>query len=67
MSEVDRMDTMLIAAGVCIVVVVAAIAAYAYLRRPRHEEEEDEGRKVTEDHIIAKMDTILRYQNADRP
>ena len=60
------MDTIVIAAGICVVAAIAVIAAALYLRRPK-QEPEDEGRKVTEDHVIAKMDTILRYQNADRP
>ena len=57
------MDAVVIA-GVAVIVVVA-VAAYALLRRPKPEEK-DEGKRVTEDHIIAKMDTILRYQNVDR-
>ena len=57
---------MTIGVAVVAVVVIVAIAAFAYLRRPK-KAEEDDGKKITEDHIIAKMDTILRHQNVDRP
>lgn len=60
------LDAMTIGVAVVAVVVIVAIAAFAYLRRPK-KAEEDDGKKITEDHIIAKMDTILRYQNVDRP
>lgn len=60
------MSTILIAAAAVVVVVVIVVAAWALLRN-RPVDGEDEKLKVTEDHIIEKMNTILRYQNVDRP
>ena len=59
------MDALVIGGVVVAVIVVVAVVAYAYMKRPK-KEEPDERKKISEDHIIAKMDTILRYQNVDR-
>ncbi len=57
------MDVMI--ASVCAVAIIVVVGAICLILRNR-KQEEDPGRIVTEDQIIEKMNTILRYNNEDR-
>lgn len=57
------MDTILV--SVCTIAVILA-AGVVYLILRNRKPEEGPGRIVTEDQIIEKMNTILRYNNEDR-